>query len=626
MIKWRFPSNDHGENKGINDSGVATFRGTPLKSLAREICQNSLDAARGDMVTIEFSLFSIPTSDVPGIDDLKDTFYRCQDFWSVQKGSATKDFFKNAIKKIENSECSIMRISDFNTSGLLGSKEEINTDWTNLTKSSGASDKKGTAGGSYGIGKYAPFACSDFATVFYSTYDMEGQSAFQGVSRLVTFRRQSDNETTQGIGYYGEEYNTPVFNQLMLDKQFYRDKDNYGTDIFVCGYKYAGVDWKKGIIISILDGFLGAVWKEKLTVKVGDVIISKERLSSLIEEYSEELTGNTQKYYDVLCSENTSWIEEDFMGLGKIRLGILIGDPEAPKKVAMIRKTGMKILEKDRLPSHVPFAGVMFLEGDKLNERLRLIENPEHTEWQPDRSFNPIREKELLRALYARIREQIEELIMHSTRDEVDAAGVGSFIPDDDMEENKTSQEETISDQVVDIEKRVIKKKNINGSDPGKNLTDDEEQEKEAGFHKEPGGDDVEWFHPGGKTDNKSNKEGQEAHIEDGGSDSKPRMKEVSLKKFVPICVDKNNGMYALMIIPSVSSDEGAVHIFLSAETNSYEAPIENASVIGGPEVRISGGKIEGIKFVKDQPLRIRMKLDYYELCSMEVKIYAVKK
>ena len=45
MAYWYFPSNDHGENKGINDSGVATFRGTPLKSLARERCQNSLDAA-----------------------------------------------------------------------------------------------------------------------------------------------------------------------------------------------------------------------------------------------------------------------------------------------------------------------------------------------------------------------------------------------------------------------------------------------------------------------------------------------------------------------------------------------------------------------------------------------------
>ena len=62
MAYWYFPSNDHGENKGINDSGVATFRGTPLKSLAREICQNSLDAATDKTVRVDFSNFEISTT------------------------------------------------------------------------------------------------------------------------------------------------------------------------------------------------------------------------------------------------------------------------------------------------------------------------------------------------------------------------------------------------------------------------------------------------------------------------------------------------------------------------------------------------------------------------------------
>ena len=167
MIQWRFPSNDHGENKGINDSGVATFRGTPLKSLAREICQNSLDAAREKTVIVEFNMFSIPTKNVPGNDSLKDAFKRCLDFWGMQRAITTKEFFNKAIETAEKSSCSFLRISDFNTIGLTGTKGEINTNWTNLTKSSGASDKKGTAGGSYGIGKYAPFACSDFSTVFF---------------------------------------------------------------------------------------------------------------------------------------------------------------------------------------------------------------------------------------------------------------------------------------------------------------------------------------------------------------------------------------------------------------------------------------------------------------------------
>ena len=77
MIKWRFPSNDYGENKGINDSGVAMFRGTPLKSLAREICQNSLDASVVYPVKLEFSLFEMPTNKIPGKEELKETFERC---------------------------------------------------------------------------------------------------------------------------------------------------------------------------------------------------------------------------------------------------------------------------------------------------------------------------------------------------------------------------------------------------------------------------------------------------------------------------------------------------------------------------------------------------------------------
>ena len=41
---WNFPANNYGQVSGISDSGVETFNGTPMKSLAREICQNSIDA------------------------------------------------------------------------------------------------------------------------------------------------------------------------------------------------------------------------------------------------------------------------------------------------------------------------------------------------------------------------------------------------------------------------------------------------------------------------------------------------------------------------------------------------------------------------------------------------------
>ena len=50
---------------------------------------------------------------IPGSDVLIDTFDRCKDFWSIQKGSATKDFFTRAIKTAGEENCFVLRISDF---------------------------------------------------------------------------------------------------------------------------------------------------------------------------------------------------------------------------------------------------------------------------------------------------------------------------------------------------------------------------------------------------------------------------------------------------------------------------------------------------------------------------------
>lgn len=623
MVKWRFPSNDYGENKGINDSGVSQFRGTPLKSLAREICQNSLDAAVEDKIKVEFNVFSVRSDKLPGRDVLKNTFERCLDFWKVQSGTDTKDFFTVAIKEIEQEQCVFLRISDFNTRGLTGSKENINTNWTNLTKSSGVSDKRGTAGGSFGIGKFAPFACSLFSTIFYSTYDEEGIEASQGVARLVTFTRE-DGENTQGIGYYGEEKNTPLYEQLKLDPGYERKLGQYGTDIYIAGYKFTGETWKTDIIISILDGFLGAIWNEKLEVVVGDVVINKERLDDLIEEYSGALTGYTDKYYEVLSSDKTAWKVEDLLGLGEVKLGILLGNPDAPKRVAMIRQTGMKIMDKDHLPGHVPFTGIMFINGDEINTRLRLMENPEHTEWQPDRTGSKKQAQALLKEIHSFIRKYIEELVSNSTEDSIDAVGVGNFIPDMADDAKDTSKEEVISDKVLDVEIKKVPRKAKTITQPG-NMEKDDEIEKDG--HMEPDGEDEAWFHNVGHTVTPGSKPGDNAHKEEGGSEQAPKKISVGIEKFISVCVDKEKGKYVLMIVPDSDGTDGVVELYLSAETQNYEAPIQKASlIVGSGSISVTKNIIKGFSFIKGQAVRVSIELDFYDYCSMEVKMYAAQK
>jgi hypothetical protein len=65
---WYFPSGRNLEKTSASNAYVETFTDHKLESLAREICQNSLDAADGSNqpVRVSFKLMQIDTQDLPG--------------------------------------------------------------------------------------------------------------------------------------------------------------------------------------------------------------------------------------------------------------------------------------------------------------------------------------------------------------------------------------------------------------------------------------------------------------------------------------------------------------------------------------------------------------------------------
>ena len=93
-MKWSFPSNNGGDVNGISNAGIETFQGTRIKSLAREICQNSLDARvdQARPVVVEFSSFKLERDKIPGIDSLQEAFNRGYDFWKCQNSKKAVDF------------------------------------------------------------------------------------------------------------------------------------------------------------------------------------------------------------------------------------------------------------------------------------------------------------------------------------------------------------------------------------------------------------------------------------------------------------------------------------------------------------------------------------------------------
>ncbi len=221
MIAWKFPSNNYGEVMGVDNPGIQTFRGDPLLSLAREVNQNSLDAAdheSGRPVEVHFTLDEMDADFFPGRDKFMEVLHSCHEYWKDNKKA--KHFFDQAISVLGAPRVKVLKISDFSTTGLRGSDRIKGSDWANLIKAVGASDKEGGAGGSFGIGKHASFVCTPLRTVFYSTLDIDGNLALQGVSKLVA-HEDSDGEITQGTGYYGKTHrNEPITSKDEIPESF----------------------------------------------------------------------------------------------------------------------------------------------------------------------------------------------------------------------------------------------------------------------------------------------------------------------------------------------------------------------------------------------------------------------
>ena len=623
--EWRFPSNDYGQIFGIADSGVETFKGTPMKSLAREICQNSIDAGVDNQtVNVEFQTFQIKRDAVPHFDQLMDAFHCAEEFWSVQHSQKAVKFFKNAQKAGQKEYIRCLRISDFHTSGLTGSDQDYNSPWCNLTKSTGASDKSGTAGGSFGIGKFAPFACSDFRTVFYSTLDKDGIKAYQGVARLTSFKKD-DGTVTQGTGFYGLEKNMPVRDQIFLDPRFMRPDGMSGTDIYILGFD-PDEDWVTQMVVSVLDGFLYAVFSGRLIVRIEDIEISKDHLPKLMEQYKDKFKEHADEYYQVLCADEKSCPEYqlDVDGLGTAHLKILIS-PGLWHRVALVRGTGMKIMDRGYISNIIPFAGIMYIEGDALNTFLRSLENPQHTKWETDRADDKKKAKKITQKLYGFIRSCFNEQKKEGGGAPLDPA-VGQYLAAED-EGKQENREETLTDVIreVTLTPRTVRPPADSGA-PSENP----DTGVKAGEN-DPKGNETSTGLPGegsGRGSGNGNGSGGGGSDEGPGPgthpvDHKQKIVYIRPSKKRAVCKSRKTGEYQIFYTPAVSAANGYLEVFIAAESGDYSTDAVSASLSDGTPLKVEQNRITGLTFEAGKPLKINLKLDFGgDYCSMEVKGY----
>lgn len=463
-IKWNFPNNGGGQIRGVSDAGIETFTGSEIKSLAREICQNSLDASESNKdscTKVEFKRYRIMNREIPGYYDYKEIVNKALSYWSKENNEKAMEFLKRTKDEIENTYCYVLRISDYNTVGLSDPYGESSSGWNSLIKIDGGATKSGDKAGAFGIGKNAPFCNSYYRLVFYRTLNKENEIAAQGVSRFLSYPEDLDDTRhtmTTGIGYYGDpDGNLPIRNIVELDKLKYREE--VGTDVFVYGFNAVG-QWKDSVISEILKNFLLSIYRNQLSVKVGNHEINSESLPEYMEMYSYKIK-ETYSFYQVLTDPNTKTFKKEFHRLGILKLKVLVNSHEKlNRKILITRTNGMKLFNIGNISKLISFSGILELEGHEINAYFREMETPAHDKWLPSRySKNPEQAKRYYNELKQWLRDTVLSLGEYTSDEEIEVEGLGGVLQkesnnaDEKGEDNKESLNDFVDKIIIQSQK-----------------------------------------------------------------------------------------------------------------------------------------------------------------------------
>ena len=432
---------------GFNDSSQEFFKGGIIEHTMREIIQNSLDAKNNrhpDPVTVEIKLASVKKSTIGAgnlIRHVKASLKRSEND-RQEKGI---DFFKTALKILGKKEIPMLTIIDKNTTGLTNQK------WNALVYQEGTPYKFGVSapGGSFGIGKNAPYAASKLRLVCYSTryFDRNRIEKFIARCKLVTHDDPKSNKELQHIGFGTdttklEKHRFPPILGKRIPEVFKLPIG--GTGIFIVGFTENG--WEDEAKQSIAENFFTAIHEKKLIVKIGDEQLTHATLNDV--SFGDK---NRRHYYETIKKpDHRTVINGEF---GSFELLLTVNKKDMENRVAYVNKRGMMITDDKRFKTNPfnarlsldmgKFAAVLWAIDNITDERIRKMEPPTHESIDYTRLDQPQLEntKKQLKAIQSDITKYIRGILEKDSETEQtnlsELAHILPFVSEPNNEEAK---------------------------------------------------------------------------------------------------------------------------------------------------------------------------------------------
>lgn len=603
-LSWHFPDLQHADSEGLNDPLLQYFGGNHNRYIAREVIQNSIDARKDESqpVVVKFERFSLATKDVPGIEELKKHLEVCLAQAKSEKNEKAENYYADAVKAANESKTLILRASDYNTSGLTGGDKDKHGKWHRLVRAVGENQMSGVGGGSYGIGKGAPFVASRMRTVYYATKNESKETIFQGKARLMS--HELKGKEYRGVGSFGIEGYQSVRDAKVIPDKFLRKEQ--GTDISIIGYG-ENMMWRDELATSVLENFWMAVYSGTLEVVIGngsgidDIRIQPSTLGELLEKYC-KTTGFV--YYRTVI-DPTQKFDKQLPLLGSCQLYVRIED-KFPKNIVVMRCPKMCV-DVLRFPKtlQLPFAGVFICDDAEGNKILRGLEPPEHDTWDAD--LDPVNGKDALNEMREWMKSNLLALAEDEAGDPEEIPELEKFLPyDEDSERaSQSNKSRTQATGTAGPEE--------SGMEVGAER--DEQPREVQAFVRKPtslkagGGEAPNFQHEDTGTSGGGSATGGSGEEPMGVGAERINTSEARFR-IIHTGKDKDgHAQYCLVITPLMDQEGGLNVVALGEDSTVYPVSLASAEDWDkkGKPFKHSGSFISGLKLKKNKAVRIRV-------------------
>lgn len=433
MSDYGFHFEDNGLNRrrGISSPEEELFNSCDVaEAVVRELAQNSLDAKSASSdgpVRMVFELRTVPTELIPDYENLRKHIISADE---CNRNDEQNDRLDKAVQAINGKTIQVLRIGDYNTTGLTGTESMYeNNALSALTFGSGISVGKTGDGGSYGIGKAVGIRSSSIRTEFWVTRTeaKDSETVFTGYCQLATHLDPDDESGKKLLSADG------IFTDRVRaeDLHYQRGRDSIagfpdrtqpGTDVYIIGYRDDDPELEN-IKRALITNFMVAIDRGKL-IAIGECDGQggwELNSDTLPKSLSNE---GQQAYYDALREDPVVIDDKD---LGEVKLYINIDNTLSKKYDTMVMRSPlMKVTTWPHRSITAHYAAILECSDEKGNRLLRAMEPVSHDNWDGKRTAKG---ETIIKRLKRTVREELHKRIGSTVGDEITIDELNRLLP-----------------------------------------------------------------------------------------------------------------------------------------------------------------------------------------------------